>query len=1202
MLYIIDIDDVKFGVSGISDKLKDVEVFYPKTYVSNFVKGLDGKTQTDLITILSTVGHRKLVSIRKVAEISLAGVTYSKGMDFAIAFNRMTKGGKGKPDVTTTEEITTTTGITTTELTTTTEVTTVEITTTEIPVTTTEELTTTVPATTTEEVTTTVEATTTEQVTTTVEITTTEPIVTTEEVTTTAEITTTEPVVTTEEITTTEKVTTTEEITTTEKVTTTEEVTTTEPPITTTEQITTTELPVTTTEKITTTEEITTTDEAYPVGYYFSSNGNDADDGLSPLTAKKSLSAIGGLNFTSIRNVFLEKGSEWDENIEINSSGTSGNPITIDSYGQGAKPKIYGSNVITGWTQHSGNIYKATVSDFVSQVFVDGERMKSARYPKEGYIGASDITSNTEFSSAGLESESANYYQGALLGIRNVMYFITFRTVTASSGSVLTVNSSIDSLTNGKPFFLVNKLAFLTEPNEWYYDNSSNELYVWMPNNDDPANYEIRATVRDRGIALANGINFVDIKNINISQFNQAGIYSYNSDDLNVTNNEISQIQGHGIDTALAGYDLNYSHNKIKDIFTSAIHINYGDGYDINHNEIEDIGMIESIGNVAALHSNVGTGILSLAGDVNMYYNKIINTGYCGIYWNTGLAHIYRNYIDGACTVLNDGAAVYTFSQLSSIGSIIEENVLLNTWGTWALIENYHMAFGVYLDGGTEGITIKNNMIGMCGGGFNHNGGGDNTITGNIFFGCIVGYNSPSQSKVSVVEYNRFYQTGETKNFPLLPNTNFRFVVQAGSQLDEFNHNEYIAPYTKTGIFRGASGNYADFTDWQTTGQDANSSYDGTNKTAGHNESLIYNWSDVVKNFYLNNASSLKDAFENTVINNTFTLDPYEGIVLTGINADTVLDYEDSTPPAIVEFEMPETYGEFTVPITSLITSEDVTKYIITRNSTVPALSDEKWIEEKPISFTFKTTGSKELYLWARDAAGNVSNYALAEVEIEADFPAVESLVHGWTFNESVGSVVADGIGDNDGTATGTTIVSGLIGNARELDGSDDSILFGLPNLIDLNLTKDFSVSMWVNLQNRTGYGIILDLTYNWRTSVMLHQNYNGSQIIYTVNKYNDRIGTLTSPVIATDSWIHVVITWDASEEELGLYINGSEENNVSVDATSQSIKAGVMMIGSRADEQGYSNFIVDQTLIYDKVLTAQEASGLFNNGNGVDL
>ena len=81
-----------------------------------------------------------------------------------------------------------------------------------------------------------------------------------------------------------------------------------------------------------------------------------------------------------------------------------GSPITYGAYGSGENPVIYGSEVIGGWTRHSGNIYKASVSKNVSQVFVDNAMMMAARYPKIRNTLPSTVNSQSQFSCSSLNS------------------------------------------------------------------------------------------------------------------------------------------------------------------------------------------------------------------------------------------------------------------------------------------------------------------------------------------------------------------------------------------------------------------------------------------------------------------------------------------------------------------------------------------------------------------------------------------------------------------------------------------------------------------------------------------------------------------------------------------------------------------------------------------------------------------------------
>ena len=55
-------------------------------------------------------------------------------------------------------------------------------------------------------------------------------------------------------------------------------------------------------------------------------------------------------------SVLFRKGQTWREQLTVPSSGSAGNPITFGAYGSGAKPIISGADVITGWTQATGDL------------------------------------------------------------------------------------------------------------------------------------------------------------------------------------------------------------------------------------------------------------------------------------------------------------------------------------------------------------------------------------------------------------------------------------------------------------------------------------------------------------------------------------------------------------------------------------------------------------------------------------------------------------------------------------------------------------------------------------------------------------------------------------------------------------------------------------------------------------------------------
>ena len=76
--------------------------------------------------------------------------------------------------------------------------------------------------------------------------------------------------------------------------------------------------------------------------YYVSNNGNDENDGLTPETAFATIERLAFVEFEFGDAIFFERGSTWRKVMLPDSvRGTEG--LTISAYGEGEKPKFYGS-------------------------------------------------------------------------------------------------------------------------------------------------------------------------------------------------------------------------------------------------------------------------------------------------------------------------------------------------------------------------------------------------------------------------------------------------------------------------------------------------------------------------------------------------------------------------------------------------------------------------------------------------------------------------------------------------------------------------------------------------------------------------------------------------------------------------------------------------------------------------------------------
>ena len=92
----------------------------------------------------------------------------------------------------------------------------------------------------------------------------------------------------------------------------------------------------------------------------------------------------------------------------------------------------------------------------------------------------------------------------------------------------------------------------------------------------------------------------------------------------------------------------------------------------------------------------------------------------------------------------------------------------------------------------------------------------------------------------------------------------------------------------------------------------------------------------------------------------------------------------DTTPPTVTAFSIPSTASTLLVPITTFTATDNVgvTGYLVTESSSKPTSATAGWSALPPTSYTFASAGSKTLYAWAEDAAGNVSASLSASVTI----------------------------------------------------------------------------------------------------------------------------------------------------------------------------------------------------------------------------
>ena len=129
------------------------------------------------------------------------------------------------------------------------------------------------------------------------------------------------------------------------------------------------------------------------------------------------------------------------------------------------------------------------------------------------------------------------------------------------------------------------------------------------------------------------------------------------------------------------------------------------------------------------------------------------------------------------------------------------------------------------------------------------------------------------------------------------------------------------------------------------------------------------------------------------------------GNVSTSLSAPVTITLADAIAPTVTGFSIPATSSSLTVSITAFTATDNigVTGYIVTETSTAPAAGATGWSATAPTNYTAATAGTKTLFAWAKDAAGNVSNSLSASVTItftgSTNVPSIAGIYRNGSWN-----------------------------------------------------------------------------------------------------------------------------------------------------------------------------------------------------------
>lgn len=228
------------------------------------------------------------------------------------------------------------------------------------------------------------------------------------------------------------------------------------------------------------------------------------------------------------------RAGDYRETITPANSGTAANPILFEPIA-GQPVTVNGTELVgnTGWTVHSGDIYKKTITlpvngynnstsnnttILANQVFKDRVMMIEARWPnitnpdemwdrtKVRPMHSSGVT--TPSSTTVVDAAAPAGMTGAEIWI-NGWYLTMTASVTSHSGSTITFSPGQSDALKRDRYYLTKKLSLLDIAREWHYESGT--LYFWQLGGGSPTGVEYKA--RNYGFDLT-GKDYITIKGI----------------------------------------------------------------------------------------------------------------------------------------------------------------------------------------------------------------------------------------------------------------------------------------------------------------------------------------------------------------------------------------------------------------------------------------------------------------------------------------------------------------------------------------------------------------------------------------------------------------------------------------------------------------------------------------------------------------
>lgn len=493
-----------------------------------------------------------------------------------------------------------------------------------------------------------------------------------------------------------------------------------------------------------------------PTNFYISTSSIacDTNSGLSETAPWRSLERVNATELMAGDSVLFERGCEWrGQIVRSNLIGTVEAPIRFTAYGEGDKPIVNGSVLLTGTWQIVSVACGSTVYGLqlgpevtngysLTQLIIDGVQAVAARQPDGGWRRTENahllytLTNNGNYySSIAIEdtdiASETSLWDGATIVINpSAWNYLQVRTVCHTNGvhgGILPLSGLFTNLFqtdfSDRLYFITDDIDATDSHGEWYYGRAENVLYLCWTNGT-PDDHIIEASIFGAGVLFYKSCH-IQVDSLDVRNTARDGIavvtdfYQLENAGIRIVSNIVTCVHGSGIFTHFgSGYTIEY--NQVLNSCLNGITVMYAyTNISVKGNSVYWSGLILTTENE---QDSVGIKQISLydpywgTTDARIVRNTVVSNGYCGVMISGERSCAEENFVAWNGLLFGESQGIGTGGWgWRGNARQIAHNTVLHTVGGQDDQILYRLTTGIVSDICGTNIVVASNTVIDCG-------------------------------------------------------------------------------------------------------------------------------------------------------------------------------------------------------------------------------------------------------------------------------------------------------------------------------------------------------------------------------------------------------------------------------------------------------------------------------------------------------